>query len=177
MDNLELVERLREKANVTYEEARQALEENGWDLLDAMVSLERQGKVKGPKQSTYSTSYEQQEEYDRVEEKVKEQRKDKPRRESAIGTLIKKFLRLCRDNSFCVNRDGELQFKIPGFAFLIVLIFGWKFVIPAMIVGLFFRLRYSFEGKDDLKEANHFMDSASHAAERVKEEFVKTSNS
>ena len=40
MDELEKVERLRKKADVSYEEAKQALEECGWDLLDAMVLLE-----------------------------------------------------------------------------------------------------------------------------------------
>ncbi len=43
MENIEKVEKLRERANVTYEEAKLALEENNWDILDAMVSLEKQG--------------------------------------------------------------------------------------------------------------------------------------
>ena len=40
MDNqFEKVEKLRERANVTYEEARDALNEANGDLLDAMVLL------------------------------------------------------------------------------------------------------------------------------------------
>ena len=46
MDNLEKVEKLRERANVSYEEARTALEENNWDLLDAMVALEKAGRTR-----------------------------------------------------------------------------------------------------------------------------------
>ena len=61
MDKMEKVERLREHANVSYEEAKAALEQANDDLLDAMVILEKQGKVKMPKQPTYSTEYEQQE--------------------------------------------------------------------------------------------------------------------
>ena len=45
MTNFEMVETLREKANVTYEEARDALEAANWDLLDAMLLLEKEGKV------------------------------------------------------------------------------------------------------------------------------------
>ena len=48
MEQLEKVEKLRQRANVTYEEAKQALEACNWDLLDAMVYLEKQGKVKEP---------------------------------------------------------------------------------------------------------------------------------
>ena len=46
MEMIEKVERLREKANVSYEEAKEALEQSGGDLLDAIVLLERQGKSK-----------------------------------------------------------------------------------------------------------------------------------
>ena len=60
MDNLEKVEKLRERANVSYEEAKEALENNDWDLLDAMVALEKEGKTVKPEQTAYSTSYEEQ---------------------------------------------------------------------------------------------------------------------
>ena len=49
MVTLEQVELLRTKADVTYEEARQALEATNGDLLDAVVLLEIQGKVRPPK--------------------------------------------------------------------------------------------------------------------------------
>ena len=39
MDHLEKVEKLRAKANITYEEAKAVLEEAGGDLLDAMTTL------------------------------------------------------------------------------------------------------------------------------------------
>ena len=45
MDNFEKVEKLREHANVSYEEAKQALENSNWDILDAMIYLEQSGKV------------------------------------------------------------------------------------------------------------------------------------
>ena len=72
MEMMEKVERLREKANVTYEEAKAVLEQTGGDLLDAMVLLERQGKVREPAQSTFSTDYEEQTEYVKVRDKVAE---------------------------------------------------------------------------------------------------------
>ena len=36
MDNLEKVEKLREKTGVSYEEAKEALEANNYDVLDAI---------------------------------------------------------------------------------------------------------------------------------------------
>ncbi|MGM9974626.1 MAG: ubiquitin, partial [Clostridiaceae bacterium] len=40
MDKINLVDKLRTKANISYEEAKVALENNNWDILDAMVYLE-----------------------------------------------------------------------------------------------------------------------------------------
>ena len=48
MNQLERVEKIREKTGVTYEEAKEALEAAGGDVLDAIVYLENQGKIKRP---------------------------------------------------------------------------------------------------------------------------------
>ena len=45
MDHLDMTERLVQKAGVTYEEAKAALERSGWDMLRAIIDLEQQGKV------------------------------------------------------------------------------------------------------------------------------------
>ena len=53
MEHMEMVEKLREKANITIEEAKVVLEKNNWDMLDALIELERQGKIAdGVKMST-----------------------------------------------------------------------------------------------------------------------------
>ena len=87
MEMIEKVERLREKADVTYEEAKAALEQSDGDLLDAMVLLERQGKVRKPAQSTFSTDYEEQTEYIRVRDKVEEQEQSAPSFGRTLGDI------------------------------------------------------------------------------------------
>ena len=72
MDELEKVEKLRERANVSYEEAKEALDKSNGDLLDAMVYLEKQGKVKSPEQTSYSTDASEQPKYADVPAIVKE---------------------------------------------------------------------------------------------------------
>ena len=47
---LEQIDFLRERANVSYREAKEALEETGGDIVEALVMLERQNKVSGKKQ-------------------------------------------------------------------------------------------------------------------------------
>lgn len=46
MTRLEMVEQLREKAGVSYDAARDALEKNNWDMLDALIALKRDSDIK-----------------------------------------------------------------------------------------------------------------------------------
>ena len=80
MTNFEMVETLRDKANVTYEEARDALEKSNWDLLDAMLLLEKEGRVK-PGNGCYSTKPEEAE----APEADKKRRNDGEGARGALG--------------------------------------------------------------------------------------------
>ena len=171
MEKFEKVEKLRERANVSYEEAQKALEENEWDLLDAMVALEKSGKTSSPKQQQYSTSYDEQKGYISVKTKVEQQQNEKPHLGRSIGEAFQSFFRICRQNWFCIRRNQDLMLRVPLFAVIILLIFTWKFAIPILLVALLFGFRYSLEGKDDLAQVNAFMNSAGAAAESLKEGF------
>ena len=173
MDNLEKVERLRERADVTYEEAKEALDEAGGDILDAIVILERHGKVKAPKQSTYSTSYEEQAEYVRVKDKVQEQERSAVSFGEIAGKVLRTVWNIVRNNSLCISRNGELLFMLPAWIFALIVFFTWRGLIPCMVIALFFGIRYSFSGRDDLSKANDFMAKAESIVEGVKKEFRK----
>ncbi len=174
MEHFEKVEKLRERANVSYEEAKEALEAADWDLLDAMVYLEKNGKVKSPEKETYTTNYEEQSQYVSVKEKVQEQ--EETGRESffkKLGHLCKILLQKSKDNSFYITRKEEEIFHMPIWALVLLLLFFWKILIPVMVIALFFECRYSFKGKDNLDGVNKAMDKAGDMADRVKDEYEK----
>ena len=174
MEQLEKVEKLRQRANVSYEEAKEALEASGWDLLDAMVYLEKQGKVKPPEQETYTTNCEDQPQYMDVKEKVHEQEEESSRKTGEkLGHLFRIFIRKTRDNAFCVSRKGEEILRTPVIVMIILLIFLWQFLIPAAVIALFFDFRYSFKGKDNLEGMNKAMEKAGEFADKVKGEYEK----
>lgn len=170
MEQLEKVDRLRERAGVSYEEAKQALEASGWDLLEAVVYLEKNGRVKGPEQATYSTSYEDQSQYVSVKDKVKEQKKN-----DSPFVQLKKLIRLAwkksRENYFCIRRREEEILKVPVWILVLVLLFALHVAIIALIVGLFLDCSYSFCGKGNLENANKAMEKAEEFADKVKDEF------
>ena len=176
MENIEKVDRLRERADVSYEEAKAALEAANWDLLDAMVALEKAGKTAGPAKTNFSTSYEQQENYVKVQEKVEKQRKESAHVGRSLRDTIRNFFRVCVDNSFCVTRHDEEIFRLPIIVLVIAVLAAWKWTLLIMVVALFFGCRYHFEGRDQLDKANQFMDSAGKMAESMKEGFFEKDN-
>ena len=173
MDNLEKVEKLKEKANVTYEEAKQALENSNWDILDAMIYLEKNGKVKEDKKADYTTKTEKC-----IGEVVDDEKED---RKSNFKDSMHRFFRWCghildmgNSNSFCVEKDGKEVFKLPITVLVLLLIFAFWIVVPLLIVGLFLNMRYHFQGPDihtvDI-DINKAMDTAANTAENIKNEF------
>lgn len=172
MDQLEKVDKLRERANVSYEEAKEALEASNWDLLDAMVYLEKHGKAEPPEQETASSASQETPQYVSVKEKVEEQEKESSEGLlTKLAKICKVLFRMSKENSFCVNRHEKELIRIPAWVLILALLFAWKIILPAMVIALFFDCRYSFSGKDDLSPANKAMDKASEFAGKVKSEF------
>ena len=167
MDNFEKVEKLREKANVTFEEAKAALEEANGDLLDAMILLEKQGKAEARKES-YSTKDEPSSLI-----VVDEPEKKEKKRGNAFTDKLKALWHKSCENYFVVERNEETIINIPIWVFIIILIFTWHVTLAAMIIALFFGCRYSFKGAAEMKLANDVCDKVSEAADKVKEEYKK----
>jgi len=172
-EKIERVERLRERTNLTYEEARDALETNNWNMLEAMVYLERQGKVKAPKQESFTTEAEESEEFKKASEEYE--------KNAGVGDTLGKVLRACGklikigcENTFRVKRNGEEVMNLPILV-LIVLVCGFFWItVPLLIVGLFCHCQYSFHGKlfeGDGAGVNEACDKMSNACESIKKEF------
>ena len=169
MTNFEMVELLREKANITYEEAKTALEPANWDLLDAMLVLEREGKVSG-KGGSYST---RDEEVQDDECKQKKHNGGEGLRSTLrwLGQTLAKLICIGNENFLVVARKGKELFALPITVCVVLLMCSVGTVLFALAIGLFCGLRYSFRGPNLGKESiNNAMNSAADAAESVKNE-------
>ncbi|MCR5591805.1 MAG: DUF4342 domain-containing protein [Lachnospiraceae bacterium] len=168
MDTFEKVEKLREKANVTFEEAKAALDEANGDLLDAMILLEKQGKAESHKES-FSTK----EAGTDVLVVDQPETKNEKKRGNAFTDKLKVLWHKSCENNFVVERNEETIVNIPIWVFIIVLVLTWHVTLIAMIVALFFGCRYSFRGASEMKFANDVCDKVHEAADKVKEEYNK----
>ncbi len=171
MDNFEKVEKLREHANVSYEEAKTALENSEWDILDAMIYLEKEGKIKAEKSASYTTEFDKTcFEKDSNVEEDKESFSDSMKR---FGKWCEKWFNKGNRNSFCVEQHEKEIFRVPITLLVVLLICAFGVVVPLLIVGLFFDMHYHFSGPDikvvDI-DINKAMDTAAATAENIKSE-------
>ena len=173
MATIEHVEKLREKANVSYAEAKTALDACGDDLLEALLYLERQGKVKPPEHGGYYSSKIDQEQ--KQSSAAKSMRQSDPNGES-FSQLMGRFFRWLGslfqkgcENMFVVWRRGSQLISMPTIVLILLMLFCFWIIIPLMIFGLFFGCSYRFRGKDlDNTGINNVMETAENAAETLK---------
>lgn len=171
MDKFEKVEKLKERANVSYEEAKQALEACNWDVLEAMIYLEKLGKAGTPARSSFSSGTDQEE---TKQESAKAEGKE------SFGEVLARFGRWCAGwinkgnaNSFCIEKDGREILRVPVTLLIVLLIFTFWIIVPLMIVGLFFDMRYHFRGPDVTSvDLNKAMDTVADAAENLKSDIA-----
>ena len=163
MDHYEMVENLRTKANVTYEEAKAALEASDWDMLDALVLLESEGKVNDVPEFT-------------TKEKVDETRPSVRNGKgslSKLGAWIRKMFALGNKNQFVINRKGNEMVSMPITVMILLTVLVWPFSLILLFVGLFLGTRYSFRGPDINTAVNDFVNKAQEKTAMVVEAQVE----
>ena len=184
MDRFELVEKLVKSTGVGYEDAKTALESCGWDLLDAAVWLEKNGKVEN-RSSHFSTNPEQQQEQQKQQEE--ERMREERRRESAktstgtsssgnriIHTILTKARQIIMDNELVICKNsGEIFLEIPIWLAIILLVVAfWPSVIVlalVFILGFRFRLHGPDLGSDRVNRIlNRVEGAAGDFIDRVK---------
>lgn len=174
MDHMEMVEKLRRHANVSYEEAKAALEAANWDMLDAMIELEKRGKVRAG--AAYDTgSGNQGAQYEAVHATASAKREHTGWKNFCSG-VKSLFTKSCK-NSFRVSHNGNEVISVPVLVMILLLIPCFWVVLPVLVVGLFFNCRYSFVGPDFKDDTvNRAMGKATDAAENIKESFTSAAN-
>lgn len=179
MVTLQQVEELRKYADISFNEAKEALEETNGDILEAVINLEKKGKIKAPKDKGFYSSKDSREDKDfKVnEEEIKaEFYEDSP---ASFADMIRKLVSFIRDlfikgnrNSFEVVKNGSPVMAVPTTVLVVLVLFTFWITIPLLLIGLFFGYKYRFKGPELGKEkVNRAMDSVSNAAENLKKEF------
>ena len=196
MDNYQKVEQLVNKAGCSYEDARAALERSGWDMLDAVISLEREGKVK--QETVEQTSQKEDEAAEIIPEVTVETRADTGLFETGTAgnqdyagstgnkeetpkpkfRLWNRFKSIMTKNRMVILKSNDQQIvDLPIWIPVIALLaFFWATLILA-VIAMVFGCRFHFEGEDLGKtNINNTMDKATDYAEKVKKDLTGKKN-
>ena len=185
MDNFEKIEQLVNKAGCSYEDAKAALEGCGWDMIDAIISLERDGKIK-KESAAYSAQPAQEAEIvsevtvDRTGSRTGNQgnagKTEKEKKEKK--GIWKRFKSIMTDNRLVIIKsNGQQLADLPIWIPVIALIcFFWATLILA-VIAMVFGCRFHFEGADLGKiNINDTMDKATDYAEKVRNDLTGRGN-
>ena len=169
---LEMVERLKEKANVSYTQAKEALEYSGGNLLDALIYLEEKGAIPREEAAYYSTKGEvppPPADHLPAQLLVKERKKKNAPPPRPKGDGGRRFFNTLRrwliDNELEIWRRDQPITALPVLILLLLLCCAPWVTIPALVLGLFLGLRYRFSGPDLERESlNNMMGSVADTA-------------
>lgn len=174
MDKLKLVEKLREKTGITYEDAKRVLEINNWDILDAVLYLEKQGKVKGPSVSIfYTNEYKGNYEEKNTGSNFQEVKKDSSYKFNntfeGIFEIICKAIDTCNNIFIEIKGKNNFFLKFPLTVVIVLLIFGFWLLIPLVVIGLFLDIEFSVESKKiNTDKINDILSKISKEVQKIK---------
>ena len=166
--SLELVERLREKANVSYAQAKQALEYSQGNLLDALIYLEEQGAIPRPQKTYYSTQTKTPPQTQALVQRVVPGEGSQGRQDHPIRRLFTALRRGLVENELEVWRRQQPVTALPMLILIILLVFAFWVTAPMLLLGLFLGFRYRFSGPDlEDENLNSMMEKVANTADDV----------
>ncbi|WP_026887361.1 hypothetical protein [Clostridium beijerinckii] len=174
MEDYKLVEKLKNEANISYEEAKSALEKSNWDILDAFVYLEDMGKVQKPSVNIFYTNEYKENHKNGVITNNKDQGNNynnskKDNRFEGVFVKVCKIIDICNNIFFEIKKENKIFLRIPVTVIIVLLIFAFWAVIPLYIVGLFFDFEFSISGnRAEINKINHVLKEISENIKKIK---------
>jgi hypothetical protein len=149
MDRLEMIDRLREEAGISYDEARSILESCGWNLSDALLMSEK---------------------HDCASQRTDAFAAGKKHLSKFFSRMLDGISRLFRRYSAAslqVSRNGKVYLELPFIAAVLLLIFMFWWIIAAVLLSMVFGCRYTVTGLSVDDSVNRAMDQAENFVSHV----------
>jgi len=184
MTELEKVEKLREKANVSFAEAKDALDNSNGDILDALIYLEKNGKVTEPAGGGFFSGADLPAQTEQVSSYNNETKKDNDGSGEEFVDLMRRLGAFCLklfnkglNNYLEATKGDQHLFSCPVLIVILLTIFFFWVTIPLFVISMFCGFRYRFTGSDLGKDSvNSVMDNATSVVEDVKRSFAESAN-
>lgn len=153
--NLDLIDELRKRAHVSYSDAKEALEKSDGNILDALIYLEKEHKVK-------------QEEY---------QHHEHPKCCKDLMSKIKNLLRKANATRVVMFKKDRVVFSLSITIAVIISVIGVHFILPATLIALITGHRFRIEGTDkNIDKVNETLNKVADAVDNVKNKLTEEDN-
>lgn len=137
--NIEQIDLLRKRANVSYEEAKEALEKNNYDLVEALVYLEQKNKTKSFKNT------------------------------SSFIAKLKNLFKKSMEYKFLVYKESNIAVKLPLLIFMLFLVFACPITLIGLLLGLIYGWKIKFLKKDSELKFNGVIEKINNSFDSSKE--------
>lgn len=127
---LEKIDLLIDRANVTYAQAKEALESTDGDLVEALIYLEKNAKIKEPKKNFSK----------QMEEKT-----------SSFGQDVRNFINDINKNSFKIQKSGKVYINLPLLIAALLIICSMPFSIILFAILLIAGYKINITKEDGSK--------------------------
>lgn len=162
MVTIEQIDELRKRMKVSYEEAKEALEQSNGDLLEAIIYIEKNSTTNRSNADGHS-SQEETCESDGFSRAI-----------SSFIAWCKKIIKKGNSNFIVISKKDSVVLKLSLTIFVIILVIIPYITLPLLLIALFTNHRFSCIGKDlENTKANETLNKMSQAADNIKDEFVK----
>ncbi len=145
MEHIDMVERLHAKAGISYADAKDALERSGWDMLEALVLLENEGKI--DPLTAFTTSSDDSDSYEKVTATASKKENGFQETLGKIGDQFKNLFTDSLSTYFVVLRRGKEILRVQILIALVLCLCMWEGVLIALVVGLLCDCRYTIDSK------------------------------
>ena len=157
MDRFEMADTLKNKAGISYEEARQALEESNWDMVQAMINLENSDKI------------------NKAQGGKKEDAGMESTTQKAKGILgkafawIKELIRHGNQNYIVIKKNGKQTHELSVTAAVVLFILLHGLLVFIAVISLLSGYSFEFVGEKDREKHQQDIKDAVSAADEVQQ--------
>lgn len=149
MEHIDMVEKLHEKANISFSEAKEVLERADWDMLEALLILEKEGKIQPL--TTTVTTLEDENIYEKVESNMHNKKDSKwAKFWEELMENLKILIGKCFNCSLVMrSRKTNNVIHIPLFIGIILCCVSLPMVAVGLLLGLLMGYDYKIEENRD----------------------------
>ncbi|MDT8716794.1 DUF4342 domain-containing protein [Clostridium sp. 19966] len=119
---LESIDELRKRTNVSYEDAKEALEKSNGDIVEAIVYLEKQNKIKNPQETT---------------------------KDYSLWTSIKGIITKGNTTKFIIKKKEDIRLNISVTLAVILAIIAPHAAVLSILLAFITGHKIRFQGKEN----------------------------